>query len=1012
VLLSDGRPTAGERRTTALAPRLGGLPVHTIAIQPERTDAAVTAVSLDDSNVRPGATTGGSVELDGGAAPFRGELLVRVDGELVHAQEVELEAGASKKVPFTASIPLGTPEGELQVEAELVPEGASDPVGAGSAPLAVGDKPRVLLLTAEPKDAELLATALRAEAMQIDVRTLDGKDFPKQIDKETDLVIIVNAPAGSASSQRGMSEELLISIAKWVDEGGGLIVTGGPRAFDLGGYQGSPIERVLPIRLDPVDPLTEPAATIVAVLDQSGSMGAHVSGGKTKMELADEAVFASIQMLRPFDYVGLTTVTTQADWDVPVQPVSDALDLEKKILSIRSEGGGIYVYTGLEAAYAALADAPTPLKHVLLFSDCADSEEKVSYSNGKDAQDLAAEKLKAGVTLSVVGIGEEMDPDTAWLKELAANGGGKFYLTNDATKLRALFVQETERLVDTSVQEVKFKARVGAKHPMIAGIDYTNAPELDAYQRLQPRKTSEVVLLAPDTDPLLVTWRYGLGHVVVWSSDVGVRWAKSWASWDGFNKQWTQVARHSLRSRAGGSTAVEVDFSGGAPVARLVRRDAGGLSLAGSRAHAPQDERRARRSCRSERASQGCTRRSSIPSLSGVQELEVVDAEGKVVHIERFVVPPPRGAPAPDPRPAVAPRPGAANRGDVRREGRSPPPSAPRRRRSTCGCGPTRSCSRRCCSPSTQRSAACRAWCDSAVFAADREVLAAAGVELGLVGRPGERPARVEPKIELGIEAVRDQHVEPLEVAAIVLLAVPQVEQRAVDVPDAPAHVREQTIGPALEVGARTSAQAVGLEGGRAAEHGVRRVEIAVAEDVGVVEAVANEHLAPRRPRVATVSVLEGSDRGSSGRARRRRTPSSAGSRRRRSRPAGRAWWQPARQRRGGSSVRRAAARRPPRAWPRSRRPSHAARRARRRPARRPCRSREGAPRSRGSRGAPSARARRLPSAARGALRHALRARRGRRRRPAPPRTAARRPRGDRRETAHSCRGASGTPRG
>jgi Ca-activated chloride channel family protein len=640
VLLSDGRPTAGERRTTALAPRLGGLPVHTIAIQPERTDAAVTAVSLDDSNVRPGATTGGSVELDGGAAPFRGELLVRVDGELVHAQEVELEAGASKKVPFTASIPLGTPEGELQVEAELVPEGASDPVGAGSAPLAVGDKPRVLLLTAEPKDAELLATALRAEAMQIDVRTLDGKDFPKQIDKETDLVIIVNAPAGSASSQRGMSEELLLSIAKWVDEGGGLIVTGGPRAFDLGGYQGSPIERVLPIRLDPVDPLTEPAATIVAVLDQSGSMGAHVSGGKTKMELADEAVFASIQMLRPFDYVGLTTVTTQADWDVPVQPVSDALDLEKKILSIRSEGGGIYVYTGLEAAYAALADAPTPLKHVLLFSDCADSEEKVSYSNGKDAQDLAAEKLKAGVTLSVVGIGEEMDPDTAWLKELAANGGGKFYLTNDATKLRALFVQETERLVDTSVQEVKFKARVGAKHPMIAGIDYTKAPELDAYQRLQPRKTSEVVLLAPDTDPLLVTWRYGLGHVVVWSSDVGVRWAKGWASWDGFNKQWTQVARHSLRSRAGGSTAVEVDFSGGAPIARLVRRDAGGLSL--------PDRARMRLKTSGEpqelslRAREpGLYEAKLDPSLSGVQELEVVDAEGKVVHIERFVVPPP-----------------------------------------------------------------------------------------------------------------------------------------------------------------------------------------------------------------------------------------------------------------------------------------------------------------------------------------------------------------------------------
>ena len=136
-------------------------------------------------------------------------------------EELSLDAGATKKVPFSASIPLGTPEGELQVEAELVPEGGSEPVGAGSAPLAVGEKPRVLVLTAEPQDAELVATALRAEAMQIDVRTLDGKDFPKQIDKDTDLVLIVNAPAASVSSQRGMSEELLASLAKWVDEGGG-----------------------------------------------------------------------------------------------------------------------------------------------------------------------------------------------------------------------------------------------------------------------------------------------------------------------------------------------------------------------------------------------------------------------------------------------------------------------------------------------------------------------------------------------------------------------------------------------------------------------------------------------------------------------------------------------------------------------------------------------------------------------------------------------------------------------
>ncbi|NUP14199.1 MAG: VWA domain-containing protein [Polyangiaceae bacterium] len=639
VLLSDGRPTAGERRVSVIAPRLQGLPVHTVTIAPERKDAAITAVLVDNANVRPGATTSGTIEVDGGIAPFKGEVLLRVDGKVVKSQRVELEAGESKKLPFEASVPLGTPEGELAVEAELVPDGAADPQAHAAAAVAVGQKPKVLLLAAEPKDGELLASALRAEAMEIEVRTLEARNFPKEIEKETDLVIIANAPAAAVSGQRGLSEELLTSLAKWVDAGGGLVVLGGPRAFDLGGYAGTPIERVLPIRLDPVDPLTEPAATIIAVLDQSGSMGAH-AGGKTKMELADEAVFASVQMLRPFDYVGLTTVTTEASWDVKVQPVADALDLEKKILSIRSEGGGIYVYTGIEAAFTALKDAPTPLKHVLLFSDCADSEEKVSYRNSRSALDLASEQRAAGVTLSVIGIGEETDPDTAWLKQLAEAGGGKFYLTNDATKLRALFVEETERIVDSSVQEGDFRPQVATQNPMTAGIDYANAPMLNAYQRLTPRKTSETVLLAPGTDPLLVTWRYGLGHVVVWSSDAGGRWAKNWIAWEGFNKQWTQIARYSLRTKAGGTTAVEVDFSGGEPIARLVRRDPSGMTLDG----------RARLRLKSGGSIQELSLKSREPGLyeakidvppSGVHALEVVDDDDKVIHTERFVVPPP-----------------------------------------------------------------------------------------------------------------------------------------------------------------------------------------------------------------------------------------------------------------------------------------------------------------------------------------------------------------------------------
>jgi len=637
VLLSDGRPTAGERRANAIAARVRGVAVHVVTVVPERKEAGITAIVLDESITRPGATSRGRVELDGGAEPFKGKVVLSVGGAVIHSQNVEIAANESREITFDHSLELSTPEGPLAVDAELIPEGALEPSARSETKLIVGSRPKVMMLAADPRDSEHLADALRAEAMDVQVRTLDARDFPREIDADTDLVIIANAPAASLVGAKGMSDELLSGLAKWVDSGGGLLVIGGPRAFDMGGYHGSPIERVLPVRLDPVDPLVEPAATIIVVLDKSGSMSMR-AGDKSKMELADEGVVASLQMLRPFDHVGVASVTTQVTWDVNVQPVSEALDLEQKILSIRAGGGGIYVYDGLEAAQKALQQATTPLRHVLLFSDCADSEQQQN-SNGRTALELTDQMLASGITISVIGIGHEGDKDTAFLKDVADRGGGKFYLTDDATKLRGLFVEETERLVDNTIQEVEFLPRVVAEHRMTSGVDYGAAPKLTGYQRLKPRRTAEVLLEGPEADPILVTWRYGLGQVVAWASDAGIRWAKNWVSWKGYSQHWTQVARFSLRTHAGDATAVEVDFAGQKPVARLVRRDAAGMTLDGAVRLRVKTAKGPRELSLSAREPGLYEADLDIPP-SGAHVLEVVDETGKVIREHKFVVPP------------------------------------------------------------------------------------------------------------------------------------------------------------------------------------------------------------------------------------------------------------------------------------------------------------------------------------------------------------------------------------
>ncbi|MEM6995280.1 MAG: VWA domain-containing protein, partial [Myxococcota bacterium] len=591
VLFTDGRPTAGGLATQSSAvasAEAHGVKVHTVVLAPERDDAAVTAVVLAERDARPGATVEGHVELDGSDKATKGTVQVKIGDKVVASTAVDLAAGETVEVPFSHQLDARTEPGTAEVTADFIPDDAGADGNLdnnhGLATLIVGNPPKVRIVAGEEHDAKSMARALRAERMDVEV-VLVGDLAPQHNDlSEVDLVVLANAPALPVPGGGSMSEAFVASLARWVDAGGGLVVLGGPMSYDMGGYNTSELARVLPVRLDQVDPEVESAATIIIVLDKSGSMAAFAGLSKTKMQLANEGAVASIRLLRSFDKVAVMSVTETVHWEVPLQPVHNPAALERKVLSIRSEGGGIYVYTAIEAARAQMKKTDTPLRHVILFSDAADSEEKVKgvafgTGPGHSTQQLAREMRGDGITTSVIGIGTEDDSDTEFLKEVAEAGGGRFYLTADAAKLRGLFVEETERLVDSSLHEAKFRPLVKVAHPATSGVDYSAGPQLRGYQELAARPTAEVLLTGPNDDPILTTWRYGLGQVAAWSSDAGPRWSEDWLPWEGYGQQWTQIARWALRSRAGDETALEVDFQGGRGQLRVVRRGDDGLTL-------------------------------------------------------------------------------------------------------------------------------------------------------------------------------------------------------------------------------------------------------------------------------------------------------------------------------------------------------------------------------------------------------------------------------------------------
>ena len=80
-------------------------------------------------------------------------------------------------------------------------------------------------------------------------------------------MILSNVPAASLPAER------MEVLRRYVgDFGGGLIAVGGDQSFTPGGYRGTPLEEILPVRSEAKKNKPKPTLAMVLVLDCSGSM--------------------------------------------------------------------------------------------------------------------------------------------------------------------------------------------------------------------------------------------------------------------------------------------------------------------------------------------------------------------------------------------------------------------------------------------------------------------------------------------------------------------------------------------------------------------------------------------------------------------------------------------------------------------------------------------------------------------------------------------------------------------
>ncbi|MEC8423438.1 MAG: VWA domain-containing protein [Myxococcota bacterium] len=584
VLLTDGLSTDGGPASLRAALAARGARLEIVPQAVHGTGPRIVNATPQPPRIAAGGSTVVRVEVRGGENGLETPLTLRLGVDELATQPVSVGPGERVAVEVPVSVPAAASPGVHPLELSWGDDAAT--VG-----LEVEPRRRALVVGGSRMDGAALARAIEADGFSVERHAaVDAPDSLETID----VVVLADAPVGGPArvDRAGLSPGFLAALGPWVRAGGGLLVLGGPHTHDLGGYGGSLLDPLLPVRAAPPGQERDLRVELVIALDKSASMAAPVAAGAvvsgmrarmlggnaegSKIRLVSAAAAAALGQLRDQDQFAVLAVDSEARWALPPTPGTERDDAARRLGRLKAGGGGIFLVEALRAAQVVLQRSDAPVRHLILFADTADigQKEDDAPSGTRTAAALVEEMAASGVTLSVIGVGARGDRDRAYLEGLARAGGGRFRLTSDFRRLRALFIAEAEQVVARSLEEEEGRrVRPVASHRGLEGTSLRGLPPLSGINRIEARADTRTLWTTDRGEPLLVSWKVGLGEVVAFGADSGEGWARAWPRWSGYGRLWTGLARALARPDTAGR-GIEVV---GTEV-RLRNQDAAGLA--------------------------------------------------------------------------------------------------------------------------------------------------------------------------------------------------------------------------------------------------------------------------------------------------------------------------------------------------------------------------------------------------------------------------------------------------
>ena len=406
-----------------------------------------------------------------------------------------------------------------------------------SAFINVQGPPSVLVVEGQSGSGQNIVSALQATGMQVQTGTPESVPVSLDALAKYSAIVLADVPVTLLGNTR---MEVLQSFVR--DLGHGLIVSGGQNSYSLGSYANTPLEDMLPLRMDIPQHKETTSIAVVLIVE---SLEAD-----TPINISKEAAKGVVDLLTPRDMVGISG--GYGTLSIPMQAVQNCSKIDKMIDNLNPTDPESYVSDLVNAANT-LRSLHTQVKHIILLGDGDAYDNAYASVVSKIADD--------GITVSTVGTNVTSPQDFATMQQIASLGKGRYYQADNPATIPQILLQETLQAARRSVINQLFNPEIVGKHPILTGLN--GLPQLHGYIATTPKSTGQVVLVSPLGDPVLAVWQYGLGRVVAWTSDALGLWTKDWLTWSNAARWWANLVTWTLPASSDSALTVNGKFVNG-----------------------------------------------------------------------------------------------------------------------------------------------------------------------------------------------------------------------------------------------------------------------------------------------------------------------------------------------------------------------------------------------------------------------------------------------------------------